>query len=460
MKNFFYLTIVILLGFCQFLTAQTISPFKENDRVVFLGNSITDAGHYHSYIWLYYMTRFPNMRLTIFNSGIGGDTAENMYNRLDGDVFNKRPTVIVTTFGMNDTGYSEYNQSGAEDFAYRRVKESREWFSKIEERYKKLPNTNIILMGSSPYDETAKISNNPFKNKNKAMLSIIDFQRKSAQENRWQFIDLNEPMTSINEQMQKSNPSFTLCGEDRIHPDNDGHMVMAYLFLRAQGFVGKEVAVMEIDASKTSVKSSTNCNISNLKKTSTGISFDYLAEALPYPLDTIARGWGQKRCQAKALEIVPFMQEMNREILQVSGLKGMYRLLIDEEEIGIWSDEDFSKGINLAALTNAPQYQQALAMMYLNEERWEIERRFRDYIWVQYMFFRDMGLLFADNREAIKVMNENLNKNGWLRARHDLYSKAMFPEIREIWINEMKLLVEKIYEINKPLKRKYSLIKQ
>ena len=30
--------------------AQTIAPFKDGDRVVYLGNSITDGGHYHSYI--------------------------------------------------------------------------------------------------------------------------------------------------------------------------------------------------------------------------------------------------------------------------------------------------------------------------------------------------------------------------------------------------------------------------
>ena len=57
-------------------------------------------------------------------------------------------------------------------------------------------------------------------------------------------------MTAINSTGQQKNPAFTLCGSDRIHPDNDGHMVMAYLFLKAQGFVGKEVADMEINANK------------------------------------------------------------------------------------------------------------------------------------------------------------------------------------------------------------------
>ena len=62
------LTVPILAG------AQQPEPFKKGDRVAFVGNSITDGGHYHSYIWLYYMTRFPDRKISIYNCGIGGDT--------------------------------------------------------------------------------------------------------------------------------------------------------------------------------------------------------------------------------------------------------------------------------------------------------------------------------------------------------------------------------------------------
>jgi lysophospholipase L1-like esterase len=399
------------------------------------------------------------MPLTVFNAGVGGDRAEEMFKRLDGDVFSKKPTVLITTFGMNDSGYFEYNEPGAEEYADKKVNESLEWYRKIEERYKKPIHTKFVLMGSSPYDETVVIeNNNPFRNKNKAMQRIVDFQRKAATENGWEFIDLNAPMTEINERMQQTDPSFTLCGGDRIHPDNDGHMVMAYLFLKAQGFAGKEVAAMDIDASKVLVKSASNCTVSDLKKTSTEISFNYSAKSLPYPLDTVARGWGCKKAQAKVLEVVPFMEEMNSETLKVSGLAGDYRLLIDDEEIGIWSAGALAEGINLASLSNTPQYQQALKIMFLNEERWEIERRFRDYMWLEYTLFWKKDMLFADNREAVKVLDENLD-NGWVRAKRDHYAKAMFPEIREAWQKEMNLLTSMIYEINKPLMRKITLIR-
>jgi len=361
---------------------------------------------------------------------------------------------------MNDTGYFEYNEPGAEEFADKRVQDSYDWYKKMEARYKALPSTKIVLMGSTPYDETAVIGDSkPFTNKNKAMVRIVDFQRKSAEENGWEFIDLNAPMTQLNEKFQQNDPTFTLCGNDRIHPDNDGHMVMAYLFLKAQGFAGKEVAAMEIDGSKTTTLSSVNCTISDLKKTSDGLSFGYLAQSLPYPLDTIARGWGNKKSQAEADRVVPFVDEMNREMLQVTGLKGKYRLYIDEEEIGVWSGNEYAKGINLALQTNTPQYQQALKVMFLNEDRWEIERRFREYMWMQYMFFREKGLLFADNSEAIRVLDENKHKNGWVQAKRDIYTRAMHPEIRKAWENEMDLLVSTIYELNTPVKRKITLVR-
>src|SRR3546814_9271759 len=74
----------------------------------------------------------------------------------------------------------------------------------MESRYKELTDTRMVLVGSSPYDEMAVIEGNtPFKGKNEAMLRIVDFQRASAKENDWDFFDLNEPMTDINQKMQR-----------------------------------------------------------------------------------------------------------------------------------------------------------------------------------------------------------------------------------------------------------------
>lgn len=459
MKKFIVLVAAVCMT-CTAAFAQTVKPFKEGERAVFLGNSITDGGRYHSYIWLYYMTRFPNMSLRIFNGGIGGDTAFDMNKRLDGDIFAMKPSVLMVTFGMNDSGYFEYNGDNPKEFGEQKYLESIKNYQQMEKRFKELPSTRIVMLGTSPYDETVQLKEgNLFKTKNETIKRIVEYQKESAAKNGWEFSDLNAPMVALNQQFQQKDPAFTLCGADRIHPDNDGHMVMAYLFLKAQGFVGKDVADMEINANKKQAVKTENCTVSNIKKIGNNLSFDYLAEALPYPLDTIARGWGQKKSQAEATKVIPFMEEMNREMLKVSGLKGNYKLLIDDEEIGTWSADELAKGVNLAAESKTPQYQQALAIMHLNEYRWELERTFREYAWCQFGFFQQKGLLFANDRKAIEVMDENVEKNMWLKGRRDLYSKMMFKEIRDAREQEMDVLVSKIYEINKPVVRKIVLRK-
>lgn len=440
---------------CTPASAQTIKPFEDGERAVFLGNSITDGGHYHSYIWLYYMTRFPDMDIRIYNGGIGGNTAADMYNRLDGDIFCLNPTTITVTFGMNDSGYFEYNGDNPEAFGEEKYKESIKNFRMMADRFKELSGTRIVMAGTSPYDETAKLKDNmPFKGKNETIKRIVDYQRRTAAENGWEFMDWNGPMTDINRKEQETDSAFTLCGADRIHPDNDGHMVMAYLYLKAQGFAGKEVAGMVLDAGKKKVLQATNCTLSNLKRNGRDFGFDYLAQSLPYPLDTIPRGWGQRKAQAEALKVIPFMDEMNREELVVKGLEqGNYKLLIDGQEIRTCSAGELEQGINLAAETRTPQYQQALAVMYLNEFRWEIERSFREYAWMQFNFFQKKGLLFANNRKAIEVMDANVEKDGWVKAYRDNYSKLMLRPVREARMKEMETLINQIYEINKPRTR-------
>lgn len=441
--------------------SQRISKFKDGERVVFLGNSITDGGHYHSYIWLYYMTRFPNKDVHIYNAGIGGDKVIDMHKRLDSDVFSKNPTTLVITFGMNDSGYMEYNGEEGAKFGEDKYNETYENYKLLESRLKGATDSKIVMMGGSPYDETAIIEgNSSLKGKNDVMQRIVKFQKKAAEENNWEFLDLNKPMTAINRRYQSNDPTFTICGSDRIHPENDGHMVMAYLFLKQQGMEDNIVADFEVDARKRSIVKSTNCEITDIRVNDEVFSFNYKAYSLPYPLDTIPRGWNATKSQADAIKYVPFIEDMNRETIKITGLKsGDYTLLIDGEEIGVWTSVELNSGVNLAVETKTPQYQQALSIMHLNELRWEIERKFRDYAWVQFNFFQSRGLLYADNRIALDALSEAKANDGWLQMHWNNYTKMMHSSYREILKDEMNMIISKIYEINEPVKRKITLVK-
>lgn len=405
-KAFAY--IALLLACTIGAEAQQVAPFKKGDRVTFVGNSITDGGHYHSYIWLYYMTHFPMERMWMANCGIGGDTGQEILNRLDYDVFSKRPTVLTLTFGMNDSGYFEYNGDQPEKFAAEKYAQAKHNFSLIEQRLKGLTDTRIVMVGTSPYDQTSTFNDNVFKNKNNTIGKIVALQDSVAKANHWEMVDFWAPMNKINADNQAKDPKFTINGSDRIHPDNDGHLVMA--------------------------------------------------NSLPYPIDTIARGWEFHRQQKAALKVIPqFMQEMDNEAFCVKGLKGHYSLEIDDVMIDTLSATQLAEGINLATYDYTPQYVQAKAVMELNEMRWEIERQFRDYGWLQYNFFMKHGMLEQNDHKAAQTFLNNNPNDVWVHSKANLYDRMIHREVREAMNKQMDVLVDKIYDINKPVSHRITL---
>ena len=443
------------------LHGQELKPFKAGDRVAFVGNSITDGGHYHSYLWLYYMTRFPNERLWMMNCGIGGDTSTEILGRLKGDVIDRRPNVILLTYGMNDAGLFQLYSDTAAVFSEHRIAEAKENMTKMERLLQQLPSTRIVMVGTSPYDETTRFNKDIFPMKADNIRRIVADQKKIAEQNNWEFINLEEQMTAFNRERQQTDSTFTLCGPDRIHPDNDGHMFMACLMLKAQGLADKKVADVAIDAKRLRVTSSENCEINNLKEEKgLGLSFDYLAASLPYPLDTIARGGMEfKRPQSRIVDLLPdFMDTMNAELLTVSNLKkGCYELRIDDIVIDTLSHEQLAAGINLATYNQTPQMQQARTIMMLNEDRWDMERRLRDWAWVEFDYFKKNGHDDVNSAEARAMYERDKAGNWWLASRRDIYAKTGQPAVRKACERYLQTVVDEIYGMNKPARHHFTL---
>jgi hypothetical protein len=105
--TFTYWLLAILLS----ASAHAASVFKYNDTVCLVGDSITHSGPYHSYVLLYYATRFPQMRIKFINCGISGDSASGMMGRLQKDVFSNNATVATLSAGMNDVNRGLYSQT-------------------------------------------------------------------------------------------------------------------------------------------------------------------------------------------------------------------------------------------------------------------------------------------------------------------------------------------------------------
>jgi len=76
-------------------------PARKAQRIVFLGDSITDGDTYPLLVRQALVEAEKPAPICI-NAGIGGDTAAGMLKRLDRDVFSRRPTLVTLSAGIND----------------------------------------------------------------------------------------------------------------------------------------------------------------------------------------------------------------------------------------------------------------------------------------------------------------------------------------------------------------------
>ena len=93
-------------------TARLLDEAREQVRVVCFGDSITGI-YYHSgnrRAWpemlKVALTRlYPKAELTVFNAGISGNTSAQGLSRMQKDVLDRKPHLVVVMFGMNDLAY-------------------------------------------------------------------------------------------------------------------------------------------------------------------------------------------------------------------------------------------------------------------------------------------------------------------------------------------------------------------
>ena len=86
--------------------AQPEQQLRENDTVVFLGDSITKGGvRPGGYIELAseaVEAAYPEMNIQLIGAGVGGHKVSNCLRRLDRDVLKREPNVVVIYIGIND----------------------------------------------------------------------------------------------------------------------------------------------------------------------------------------------------------------------------------------------------------------------------------------------------------------------------------------------------------------------
>jgi lysophospholipase L1-like esterase len=201
---------------------------KRGDRVAIAGDSITEQRLYSRFIEDYLLACTPQLELSVTQFGWSGETAGHFAGRMENDVLPFKPTVVTTCYGMNDGGYRKFEPAIGKGYeAPMRT---------IVERFKAAGAT--VVVGSPGAVDTFTFNKGGSGTQpdvyNDNLAHLRDVARDLARDNGQLFANVHDPMILA---MLRAKPvlgkEYHVCGGDGFHPSSNGHLVMAYAFLKA-----------------------------------------------------------------------------------------------------------------------------------------------------------------------------------------------------------------------------------
>lgn len=430
--------------------------FKDGERILFLGDSITPTDGYPQFVCNYYLTRFPKRDIAFECAGVSGDGTRWCDWRLEEDVISRKPTVVSVMFGMNDvahhSGVWEKGQPKETQDAFRTnvVSKFATHFDHLAQRLcGELPEVGLLLMTPTPYDAVStrlQSTSNNHAGVNAALADVSGYVRRNGGRFGGRVIDIHAPMKAF---LEHAREQFALVGSDRVHPNEAGHLFVAWKFLEQQNAPGV-ISDVEIDYSSARMTRAQNADVSNVRILPDGrLSFAVLEGALPMPIPPKLE---------KFAHDAGLCESLNREIVSIKNLpEGQWVLFVDGEKAMTASAEAFATGVNLAC-ADTPQHRQAEAVRAANA------RRFGD---LDYVLWRCRLARWALNRRT-EVNPDDLAavqayRDGLPEAQRRKWPWVALDPYLENWARRKEIMSEierrhgEIRKMSRPVQHAYEL---
>ena len=375
------------------VAAEPEFALHDGDRIVLLGDSITEQKLYTSYLEAYALTRFPKEKFTFFGRGWGGDTAwlrmrsfpdekalhaatgdaqqklieDSVDEALNRDVVAVKPTLVIINFGMNDHNYEAFR----EDIFKTYVRSQTHLTKSLIKN-----GAHVVLLTPQPIESR---SGNPSTDvRNQALGKFAAGLKGVATKEGATFVNQFDPYMAIMQHERSQDANASIGGGDEIHPGPVGHTLMASIILQqlnAPSLVSRvDIGVAADQSAK--LANAEKCVVTNVKFQKNELSFDRIDECLPMPVDERAMG---------ALKLAPLLDALNRYELKVAGLTAeRYDVIIDGELASTLTNQELAKGANLALAAGpiTKQSTDALALIIKKgpvvQSLWEAEIHHRN----------------------------------------------------------------------------------
>lgn len=308
-------------------------------RVAIIGDSITEQKLYSRYMEAYLLACSGVPDVKVFQYGWSGERADGFAARLENDLASFKPIVATTCYGMNDGQYRPY----ADDIGKTYERNMR----KVIAGLKKIGVQKIVAGSPGAVDTKFFVRNNfaPLSGAdgyNQNLGKLRDIDRSLASELGTLFADVHQPMIDAMAKAKAAlGEDYDVCGKDGFHPGPNGHLIMAYAFLRALGCDGN-IGDITLDMSGAGSSSGGH-------KFLGGAPGKAEIESTRYPF--CFEGSSKSSSGTRSIApFFPFNGELNRFTLKVKNLNSTKAKVTWGEVSKEFSREQLEKGVNLAAV--------------------------------------------------------------------------------------------------------------
>lgn len=209
-----------LLFTSLFALITLLMPSSIKKRVIFFGDSITEAGVKPGG----YIVRMDSMinaqgvaaDYELVGAGVSGNKVYDLYLRLEDDVLKKEPAIVVIYIGVNDVWHKRTGGTGTDADKFER------FYSAI---IKKLAEKNIrtVLCTPAVIGERTDFSNEQDGDLNKYSSIIRDLAAK----NNLPLVDLRRAFLDYNLKNNPGNKESGILTTDRVHLNAKGNQLVA-----------------------------------------------------------------------------------------------------------------------------------------------------------------------------------------------------------------------------------------
>ncbi len=200
-------------------------PLKAKDKIIFLGDSITQSGVLaDGYITLAseQITRlYPDLDIALIGAGFNGHRVPNCQKRLDRDVLREHPSIVFIYIGVNDVWHWQHNRGTTPEDFESGLRDIIARIQTIEARII-LCTPSVIgekLDGGNAYDSMLK--------------NYANISRTIAHETETQLLDLRVAFMAYLRTHNPHNESKGVLTSDGVHLNKNGNCFLSKLVLEA-----------------------------------------------------------------------------------------------------------------------------------------------------------------------------------------------------------------------------------